>query len=94
LEKRGLKGQFDRISTPGVSTDFDTVDKFAKISLRLHNPDEVFIYEHEDCGAYGKDDSEEAHRVNAQRLADSLKTIKPQLKINTLIVTSKGISEL
>src|SRR4030042_6228992 len=79
LEKRRLKGQFDRISSPGVSQNFEVVDKFAKLSLQLHDPDEILIYEHEDCGAYGDDNSEETHRANAQKLANSLKTAKQEL---------------
>jgi len=94
LEERGLAGQFDRISTPGVSKDFEVVDSFAKLSLQLHDPDEVLIYEHEDCGAYGDDNSEETHRLNAQRLANSLRTKKPGLEVKTLIVTSEGIKEI
>jgi len=94
LERRGLAGQFDRISAPGVSQDFEVVDEFAKLSLQLHDPDQILIYEHEDCGAYGEDNSEEKHHANAQKLADSLKTAKQGLEIKILFVTSEGIKEL
>ncbi|MBI2598834.1 hypothetical protein HYW40_01265 [Candidatus Curtissbacteria bacterium] len=87
-------GQFDRISWPGTSKDFDSLKKAAAISLKLHDPDEVLIIEHEDCGAYGLDNSLETHRANAEKLAQALKEIKPSLKITLLIATLDGIKDL
>jgi len=94
LKKRGLFGKFDRISWAGASKDLRDVKNNAAISLKLHNPDEVLIYEHEDCGAYGKDNSEKTHKNNAQKLADALKKIKPSLKVEILIATFNGIKPL
>ncbi len=94
LETRGLKNQFDRIAWPGASKDFDNVSKACKLSIRLHNPDLALIYEHEDCGAYGEDDSLEAHRTNANRLNVFLKESKPEIKVITLMVTFEGIKEI
>lgn len=94
LVNRGLGGKFDRIAWPGASKDFEAVDRNAKLSLKLHDPNQVLIYEHEDCGAYGDDNSEETHRQNAVRLKNSLLNIKPQLQIVALIATFQGIKEL
>lgn len=94
LQNRGLKDKFDRISWPGASKDLESVTKAAEVSIRLHDPDQALIYEHEDCGAYGEDNSEETHRQNANNLANSLKKIKPSLKVSTLIATFDGIKEL
>lgn len=94
LAAKNLDGACDRIAWPGASKDLDNVAGSALISIRLHDPDQVFIYEHEDCGAYGDDNSQETHRKNAKTLADKLKEIKPTLKIATLIVTFDGVKEL
>lgn len=94
LTDRGLESQFDRIAWPSASRDFDNVLQTAKLSLTLHDPDELYIYEHEDCKAYGQDNSEEAHRINAQRLADALKQLKPTLTVTTLMATFDGIFKL
>ncbi len=94
LKNRGLFGKFDRISWAGSSKDLENVAANASISLRLHDPDEVIIYEHEDCGAYGENNSEEIHRENAQKLANLLKEIKPQLAVSSLIATLDGVKEL
>ncbi len=94
IKKRGFDGKFDRISWPGASLDHKNVKKSALISLKLHDPDEVFIYEHEDCGAYGQDNSRKTHRANAEKLAKALVEAKPSLKVHILIATSDGIEQL
>ena len=86
--------KFDRISWPGASKDFDNVSRAADISLKLHDPDQVYIYEHDDCGAYGEDNSEDAHRKNAYRLKTFLQEKKPSIKVMTLIATFDGIKAL
>ena len=94
LEQKAGYGHFDRIAWPGASLDFDNVKKSALISLKLHDPDQIEIYEHEDCGAYGNDNSPSLHKANAQRLADALIETKPDLKVETLLVTFDGIQKL
>lgn len=93
LEELGLIGEFDRLSWPGASQDAETVIKAVNVSLEKHDPDQIFIIEHEDCGAY-EDNSIETHRQNAQKLADALRALKPSLKITPLIATFQGIKPL
>lgn len=87
-------GEFDRISWPGASIDFENVKGASAISLKLHDPDEIVIYEHEDCGAYGEDNSLETHKNNAQKLVKALREIKPRFQAVTLIATFEGIKQL
>ena len=94
LETRGLKGQFDRIAWPGASKDFTNVSQAAELSIKLHEPDDVLIYEHEDCGAYGQNNSEETHHKNAQRLKTFLEGIKPGVKVTTLMATFENIKAI
>lgn len=87
-------GEFDRIAWPGASIDFENVKNASDISLKLHNPNKVVIYEHEDCGAYGKDNSYQIHKKNAQKLEKALKETNPSLNVSTKIATFEGIKEL
>src|SRR3989344_6557594 len=84
-QARGLNGNSDEISWPGASKDFENVSKAAALSIELHDPDEAYIYEHEDCGAYGEDNSMDAHRKNAYKLKAFLEEKKPTMKVTTLI---------
>ncbi|MBI4037851.1 hypothetical protein HY382_02290 [Candidatus Curtissbacteria bacterium] len=94
LEKRGLKEKFDRISWPGASLDLNNVKNSAEVSLKLHDPDEIIVYEHEDCGAYGNDNSPNRHKENALKLIKALQKTKPSLKTVTLIATFIGVKSL
>ena len=94
LRAKASYGHFDRISWPGASLDFENVRDSALVSLKLHDPDEILIYEHEECGAYGQENSEDIHRANAQRLAGALLQEKPSLKIQTLLAAFGGIKKL
>lgn len=94
VKKRANYGEFDRIAWPGAAKDLENVKSAAEISIRLHDPDEVIIYEHEDCGAYGNDNSNKIHFDNATKLAGALKSGKPTLQTTLLIATFKGIKEL
>ena len=94
LAQRGLDGNVDRIAWPGASYDLDQVTEAAQVSIRLHDPDNAYIYEHEDCGAYGEDNSQETHKKNAQMLAERLQEAKPSLNVTPLIATFEGIKEL
>ncbi len=93
-QARGLNGNSDEISWPGASYDFDNVSRAAALSIELHDPDEAYIYEHEDCGAYGSEDSLENHTFYAKKLKTFLEEVKPPIKVTTLIATFDGIREL
>jgi len=86
--------EFDRISWPGTSKDFKNVKGATLISLKLHAPDMVIIYEHEDCGAYGEDNSIKTHKKNAKRLEKAIKTERASIKVKTMIATFDGVKEL
>ncbi|HLA03772.1 MAG TPA: hypothetical protein VJ065_00900 [Patescibacteria group bacterium] len=91
---RGLNGRSDDISWPGASSDFDNVSKATALSIKLHDPDQAYIYEHEDCAAYGEDNSIDVHRENAYKLKAFLEEKKPNIIVTTLIATFAGIKEL
>ena len=93
-QARGLNGRSDDISWPGASKDFDNVSQAAALSIKLHDPDEAYIYEHEDCGAYADDNSFETHRENAYKLKSFIEETKPTIKVTTLFAAFEGIKEL
>lgn len=94
VKKQADYGEFDRIAWPGATIDLENVKKAAEVSLKLHQPEEVIIYEHEDCGAYGEDNAFETHKKNAQKLEEALKEVSPTLSVSLKIATFEGIKEL
>ncbi len=95
VKQNASYGEFDRIAWPGASIDFENVKNSAiDVSLKLHQPDEVIIYEHEDCGAYGQNNAFETHKKNAQKLKEALIEASPDIKVTLKIATFEGIKEL
>ncbi len=94
VKNKANYGEFDRIAWPGASIDLENVKKAAEVSLRLHQPEEVTIYEHEDCGAYGEDNSFETHKQNAKKLEEALKSVNPNLNVTVKIATFEGVKEI
>src|SRR3989344_83529 len=67
LVDQDLKGSYDLITVPGASLNIGEVLETIGLSFKLHNPKEVYIFDHEDCGAYGTSDSLETHKENLRR---------------------------
>ncbi len=66
LKDNGYLGHTDEISIAGASRDFitpvedwhkDYVNLQLELSVKLHDPDEILIFDHQDCGGYAQDDT-------------------------------------
>ena len=67
LIDQGLKDNYDLITVPGASLKLADVADSISTSMRLHDPDEVYIFDHEDCGAYGEENFQATHSQNLKR---------------------------
>lgn len=94
LRSRNLNGNCDRIAIAGASKNHEQALQQAQVSLRLHDPDKVLIYEHEDCGAYGQDNSVRTHLQKATQLEVSLRDLKPPIQVTKLFAAFDGIKDL
>src|SRR3990167_9746884 len=64
LKKKGYLGHCDEIVIAGASRDFvkpvhpedgKYVWKQLGLSIKLHDPDEIIVIDHQDCGGYAQD---------------------------------------
>mgnify|MGYP003729592339 CR=1 FL=1 len=64
LEKSGYLGVCDEIIVAGASRDLvkpietfhkDALLRQIELSVKLHDPDEILIIDHQDCGGYAQD---------------------------------------
>ncbi len=65
LEKythKNIFGGFDLVSIAGGVKNFSFVLEQIDISVRLHKTKEVYLINHEDCGAYGKAGTYKKHQ--------------------------------
>lgn len=70
------------------------------ISVKLHDPDEIIILDHQDCGGYAQDDTIpsmlekekdiDRHKEFAQKARTILSEIYPSLEIKTMYIGLDG----
>jgi hypothetical protein len=66
LKERGYLGSCDEVIVAGASRDIvkpiepahkDYLMRQIDLSVKLHNPDEIVIIDHQDCGGYAQDET-------------------------------------
>ncbi len=90
----GLENNYDLLTTPGASKNLLQIEGAIAASLRLHEPKEILIFDHEDCGAYGENNSFEAHRQNLLKAQLYLEKTYPKVKGRLFISSFGQIKEI
>lgn len=88
LKENDLLDKCDRIEIAGGAKDTPEVISQLKISHRLHHPEEIWLFQHEDCGAYGlakESPKEEELNVHKKDLAILQETIKNEIDKDLII---------
>jgi len=86
-------GDYDRLSVAGGIRDLDFVMKQVKLSHNLHEIKKVVLINHEDCGAYGDEDSPERHAADLRKAAQRIKEEIPGLDVELYYLHLIGIFE-
>jgi len=94
LEKESLQDNYDLIGYPGASKFIEKLLEAVEVSMRLHNPKKIMIIDHEDCGAFGDQNSREVHKDSLEKAKTFLNSHFPDLKIETYIATFEGVEPL
>ena len=94
LVKLGIKDRYDLLTTPGASISIQKIKEGIKTSLKVHVPNEVYIFDHDDCAVYGKNNSEERHIQNLKKAKEVINKIQNGLKINTYIVKFNKVKQI
>jgi carbonic anhydrase len=88
------------LASPDELADREFVLKQIRISMGLHQTKRVILMLHSDCGAYGGLDGgfrgdpkfeAESHRRELIRAADVLRTMLPELKVESYFVDFEGV---
>ena len=99
IAKNFQPGSFDRVAFAGGVKNLDSILEQIGISERLHNIKKVVLINHEDCGAYGKEnipdeDAEyQRHSQNLKSAAAAVKEKHPDLKVETYYLYLNGTFE-
>src|SRR3989338_9738846 len=85
-----LKGGFDRVAIAGGVKNLPFILDQVELSFKLHGICDVYLINHEDCGAYGTEGTFEKHKKDllfAQRI---IQEKFPKLKIFPLYLKLDG----
>jgi len=88
LIENGLEEKFDRIEMAGGVKDKEKVIKQLLISHNLHHPTEIWLFQHEDCGAYGLEkeiDSKEEIAIHQKDLTEMEKKIHEDIDSKLIV---------
>ena len=94
LEDQDLIDNYDLITVPGASLNLNKVSESIATSIKLHGPAKIYIFDHEDCGAYEEDNSREAHTENLIKAKELLNNQYPGKSVKTYVVGFNEIEEV
>lgn len=94
LTANGYQDDHDLITYPGASLAWEQIKDAVAISFRLHQPAEVILIDHEDCGAYGEDNKLETHVTNLEKAAQAISEVNQEMKVKKLMAYFDSIQEV
>ena len=109
IKIKGLLGECDQIILAGASRDLvkplepyhkTSLLRQIELSIKLHNPDDIIIIDHQDCGGYAQDgtiisgldleEDEKQHKIFAKQTYDILSAKYPDKNIEIYYTTFEG----
>ena len=94
LLNEDMKDSYDLITIPGSSLKLENIAESILISIQLHNPEIIYIFDHEDCGAYGDNNSRAIHWTNLNKAKKIILEGHPRKRVRTFIASQSKIEEL
>lgn len=94
LVDKGYQNSYDLLVVAGASKNLEQIKDQIALSKKLHDPDEILIFDHEDCGGYGADNSFETHKENLLRAKSLLESAYPNTKIKLFFSKFEKIEEI
>lgn len=85
-----INGGFDRLSITGGVKNLPFVLEQIALSHKLHHIKEVYLINHQDCGAYAEEGTLDRHKKDLLYAQKSIKQKYPKLKIIPLFLKLKG----
>lgn len=76
---KSKREKYDRIGIAGAAKDLKVLLNQVYISVKLHNIKRLYLFNHEDCGAYGPEGNFERHKQDLIKARQSLQEKYPQL---------------
>lgn len=80
----------DRVALAGGVFDLGTILGQVDVSKRLHDIKKVVLINHEDCGAYGKEETHDRHIQDLHKASQAVKEKYPDVVVETCFLHLDG----
>lgn len=90
----GLNKNYDLIAYPGASKDIGQLLPAIDVSVRLHKPTRIMILDHEDCGAFGDNNTFANHEASLKNAKKVLNEKYPQIKVELFLTKFTGVEKI
>jgi hypothetical protein len=84
---------FDEIAWAGGTRSWDIIMQEVYISERLHDPRQLVLINHEDCGAYGEEGTPERHAADLRRAREAILAKYPDDRVDLYYLHLDGTFE-
>lgn len=83
IKENGLEyGDYDLVSIKGGAGNFEQLREHLVVAKRLHNPQQIILTVHEDCGANAtQKDLEKANEISKEIFGNDIPIIEKYLKL-------------
>ncbi len=81
---------FDRVALAGGVKNLEVILTQIEIAKRLHHINKVVLINHEDCGAYGEEGTEEKHSEDLKTAKEKIQSQFPDLTVETYYLKLNG----
>lgn len=81
---------YDRVGWAGGVKDFSSILQQINLSVKLHSIKKVILMNHEDCGAYDLEGTEEKHHRDLLTAASAVKLKYPSLQVEIYFIKLDG----
>jgi len=85
---------FDIISLAGGVHDYEMVLKYVQLAVQIHSIKTVCLINHEDCRAYGRDDTYKRHAADLLDAKRKIEALFPHLAVETYYLHLDGTFEM
>lgn len=90
VEENIGEGNFDRVAIAGGIYDLDAVLVQVELSDRLHSIKTVVFMNHENCGGYGEEGTDERHRSDLLAAKQTVNSRFPHLEVQLYYLRLDG----
>ncbi len=93
-EDAGLTDKYDLLTFPGASKNIHLLFDAIAVSNRLHKPKKIIIMDHEDCGAFGDENSLEDHKNSLKKAEKLLHIVFPEIPVELYYIKFEEIIKI